>query len=304
MPEILVVDDSLIDLKIASRLLEQKKGWTVRHARNGAEALEQIEAHLPSLVVTDMQMPVMNGLELVERVRDEFPLIPIILMTAAGSEQIAVTAIETGAASYVPKKELGADLVDTATRVLAASEEQRGRRRALNYLTEMQFMLENDLELLSAVVSEVRQTVRDRWRLDEGDLRKFAIAVDEALVNAYFHGNLEISSELRIEDGQAYYALAEERRLQEPYAPRRIRLRLEMGRDQVSVCIGDEGPGFDPTQLPDPTEPGFLERPCGRGVMLMRTFMDEVQFNEQGNEVTLIKRRIAPSGDEVLSGGE
>ena len=302
MPEILVVDDSLIDLKVASRLLEQKEGWTVRHARNGVEALEQIEAHLPSLVVTDMQMPEMNGLELVERARDEFPLIPIILMTAAGSEQIAVEAIETGAASYVPKKELGADLVDTATRVLAASQDKRGRRRALNYLTEMQFELENDLELLSAVVSEVRQTVRDRWFFDDRGSMHFATAIDEALVNAYFHGNLEISSELRIEDAQAYYALAEDRRVQEPYVHRRINLRLEMGKDQVSICIEDEGPGFDLSQLSDPTAPGFLERPCGRGVMLMRTFMDEVRFNERGNHVTLVKRRVTPADDAQLSG--
>lgn len=77
-----------------------------------------------------------------------------------------------------------------------------------------------------------------------------------------------------------------------------------MGKDQVSVCIGDEELGFDPSQLTDPTAPGFLERPCGRGVMQMRTFMDEVQFNERGNEVTMIKRRVAPSGDAVLSVGE
>ena len=304
MPEILVVDDSRIDLKVAGRLLEQEPGWTVRLAHNGAEALEQIESHLPNLVVTDLQMPELNGLELVERVRDEFPLIPVILMTAAGSEEIAVKAIETGAASYVPKNVLATDLLDTVKRVLAAAEEKRGRRRTLNYLTEMSFELENDLELFSAVVSEIRQMARIRCLLDDQISLQFATAVDEALVNAYFHGNLEIDSELRIEDPNNYYALAEQRRTQEPYASRRIRLSVSMDKQQMSVCIADEGCGFDPTQLPDPTAPGFLERPCGRGVLLMRTFMDDVQFNERGNEVTLIKRRVTPSGDELLTGDE
>jgi CheY-like chemotaxis protein/anti-sigma regulatory factor (Ser/Thr protein kinase) len=291
MPEILVVDDSVIDLKVAGRLLEQHQGWTVRFARNGAEALEQIETHLPSLVVTDLQMPELNGLELVKRIRDEFPLIPVILMTATGSEQIAVEAIQTGAASYVPKNELAADLVATVTRVLAAAEEQRGRRRALNCLTEVRYVLENDLELLSAITSELRQMVQDRCFFDQRDSLRFATAVDEALVNAYYHGNLEISSKLREQDASVYYALADERRQQLPYAPRRIRVRLEIDNEQASVQIGDEGPGFDPSQLPDPTAPGYLERPCGRGVMLMRTFMDEVCYNATGNEVTLVKRR-------------
>jgi CheY-like chemotaxis protein/anti-sigma regulatory factor (Ser/Thr protein kinase) len=301
MPEILVVDDSLIDLKVAGRLLEQQPEWTVRYARNGAEALTQIEANLPSLVVTDLQMPELNGLDLVEKVRDEFPLIPVILMTAAGSEQIAVQAIQKGAASYVPKTELSTDLVKTVARVLASSAEARGRRRVFNYLTEVHYVLENDLELLSALVSELRQTVRDRWLFAERDCLQFATAVDEAVVNAYFHGNLEVNSELRIEDADAYYALAEERRAREPYLSRRIGLRLEIGREQVSVRISDDGPGFDPSRLPDPTAPGYLERPCGRGIMLMRTFMDDIQFNEKGNEVTLIKRRVAPA--DTTSGG-
>ena len=51
--------------------------------------------------------------------------------------------------------------------------------------------------------------------------------------------------------------------------------------------VRDEGPGFDPASLPDPTDPANLDRPCGRGLLLMRTFMDNVIFNDKGNEVTL-----------------
>jgi anti-sigma regulatory factor (Ser/Thr protein kinase) len=54
--------------------------------------------------------------------------------------------------------------------------------------------------------------------------------------------------------------------------------------------VRDEGPGFDPGGLPDPTDPANLERPCGRGLLLMKTFMDEVRYNDRGNEVTMRKR--------------
>ena len=55
--------------------------------------------------------------------------------------------------------------------------------------------------------------------------------------------------------------------------------------------VRDQGKGFDPTQLPDPTEPENVGRVNGRGLFLIRTFMDEVTFNSQGNEITMIRRR-------------
>jgi len=290
MARILIVDDSNLDLRVAGGLLEKQPEWSVCYARDGVEAIEAIEAELPNLVVTDMQMPNMNGLELVERIREDYPLIPVILMTAAGSESIAVEALQKGAASYVPKRELAADLVDTAARLLAASSERRTRRRLLNYLTEVNYALRNDLELLSALTAELRETAQDLRLLDQNHCLRFATAVDEALSNAYFHGNLEVSSTVREQDADSYHNLATERKEQPPYSDRLIHVKAAFSRDAVTVHVRDEGPGFDLATLPDPTSPGYLERPCGRGILLMRSFMDDVQFNEKGNEVTMVKR--------------
>ena len=58
---------------------------------------------------------------------------------------------------------------------------------------------------------------------------------------------------------------------------------------QLKVQITDEGTGFNPENLPDPTDPENLLKPHGRGVMMMKLFLDEVTWNEQGNSVTLIK---------------
>jgi len=300
MTHILVVDDSNVDLRIAGGLLEKQPDWSVSFASNGLEALDKIESELPNIVVTDMQMPEMNGLELVERMRNEYPLIPVILMTAAGSESIAVEAIEKGASSYVPKRELAADLANTVQRLLASSAERRQRRRLLNYLSEVGYVLHNDLELLSAVTAELRETVQDLRILDEAQCLRFATAVDEALSNAYFHGNLEVSSELRQQDADSYHALAEERRSQEPYCNRRIYVHASFSQEGIAVNIQDEGEGFDPDSLPDPTEPGYLERPSGRGILLMRAFMDEVTFTEKANEVTLFKRAEPPVEDDSV----
>jgi anti-sigma regulatory factor (Ser/Thr protein kinase) len=67
---------------------------------------------------------------------------------------------------------------------------------------------------------------------------------------------------------------------------------VRLSRQEAEFVIRDEGPGFAPDKLPDPTDTSNLERSSGRGVLLMRAFMDEVSFNAQGNEVTMRKNLL------------
>ena len=290
MATILVVDDAQADRLLAGGLLEKRADWEVSYANDGQEALEAVRANAPDLVLTDLNMPNLNGLELVEALKEDSPLTPVVLMTAKGSEEIAVEALQKGAASYVSKNALARDLFETIERVLATSDENRNHRRLLNHMSEVAFTLENDLNLISSAVSYLRQMMTDLRVFNESDSLRIGSALDEALTNAYYHGNLEVSSELRAQDHNLYHNLAKERSREEPYRDRRIRVRANISSEQVIFVIRDEGPGFDPSRLPDPTDPEYLERPSGRGVLLMRTFMDEISYNETGNEVTMVKK--------------
>lgn len=82
---------------------------------------------------------------------------------------------------------------------------------------------------------------------------------------------------------------------------KRIRVEVTVRDEQVTACVTDQGSGFDPNLVPDPTLPGNLSKPGGRGIFLMRSLMDEVQFNEEGNSVTLILR--LEEGRADLTGG-
>lgn len=294
MATVLVVDDSPIDRRLVAGLLSKSPNVDVAFAADGEEALRQMEKQRPNLVVTDLIMPNLDGLELVAAVVSRFPLVPVILMTGKGSEEIAVQALQAGAASYVPKSVLSSLLVETVENVLAMSHEEQTQARLHECMMGCAFVLENEASLITAMVKYARSFIRRTGLCDETNGIRTCVALEEALNNAMFHGNLEIDSSTREGDRAVYRALVEERKRSEPYRSRRIYMELRATPTQGEFSIRDEGPGFDFRQLPDPTDPQNLEKPSGRGLLLMQTFMDEVRFNECGNQVTLIKRRAAP----------
>src|SRR5262249_19640266 len=128
---VLVVDDSPVECRIAGGIVENSLGWKALYAGNGKEALAVLEREKPGVVLTDLLMPEMDGLQLVEAVRGKHPLVPVVLMTAHGSEDIAIQALQKGAASYVPKKSLARDLPETLEQVLTAAKADRYQQRLL-----------------------------------------------------------------------------------------------------------------------------------------------------------------------------
>ncbi|HEX4148806.1 MAG TPA: response regulator [Pirellulales bacterium] len=293
MARVLVVDDSAVDRRLAGSLLEKNYNASVDYASDGNEALAHMREHMPDIVVTDLQMPRMNGLDLVTAVRRQYPLVPVVLMTAQGSEDIAVQALKTGAASYLPKSRLAYELLETIDSVLAVARADRDQGKLANCLSESQwdFVLPNDTSMLCPLVDLARQDLMRLGLCDETVRTRMGIALHEAVINAIDHGNLELSSELRERDDVAYQRLAAERRVQAPYKNRKVYVQVKLSRDEARYVVRDEGPGFDPSRLPDPTDPANLEKICGRGLLLVRTFMDEVRHNATGNEITMIKRR-------------
>jgi serine/threonine-protein kinase RsbW len=103
-------------------------------------------------------------------------------------------------------------------------------------------------------------------RYSEHDIFGIKLALEEALVNAIKHGN-------------------------QLDRTKKVRIAFQVKPDRFDVQIADEGAGFDPNELPDPTAPENLERSCGRGVMLMRYYMNHVSFNARGNFVSMTKLR-------------
>lgn len=302
MATVLVVDDSPIDRRLAGGILEKNGELRIENAEHGLAALNVLASTPVDLVVTDLQMPEMNGLELVELVRARYPLIPVILMTAHGSEDIAVQALERGAASYVPKANLARDLTETVENVLAVARADRRNDRLRDFLIESEtnFSLENDPSLIPPLVDYLQDMVIKMRLCDETGRIRVGIALEEALLNALYHGNLEISTdELREASSDLLRGpgenVVEHRRSQPPYRNRRLHVTAHVTPEAAEFVIRDDGPGFAHSGATAPESVSF-DREQGRGLVLMRSFMSEVRFNDAGNEVTLIVRAQRAGG--------
>jgi CheY-like chemotaxis protein/anti-sigma regulatory factor (Ser/Thr protein kinase) len=295
MPTILVVDDSPVDRLLVGGLLKKDGELAIDFSVDGADALEKLRHGKYDLVLTDLVMPGIDGLELVATVHSQYPNVPVILMTSKGTEEIAVQALHAGAASYVPKRVLAQELAETVRRVLAISSRHLVKARLLGCMAENRctFVLGNDVSLIESLVVYLQENVIQMELCDMGEVTRIGVALEEALVNALYHGNLQVGSDLRGENDQAYYALIARRRREPPYRDRKIHVSAKVTRDEGIFVIRDEGSGFDLSRLPDPDDPSALERASGRGLLLMRAFMDDVSYDPSGSVVTLVKRRKA-----------
>lgn len=113
-----------------------------------------------------------------------------------------------------------------------------------------------------------RRFLEDVDRHGYPEISKFPLrlALEEALVNAFKHGHRNL-----------------------PDQPVKVAWRVD--RKKITLSVEDQGPGFKPEDVPDPTSPEALEKPSGRGLMLMRAYMSSVEYSARGNRVTMVYER-------------
>lgn len=300
MTKVLVVDDSAVDRRFVGGLLSKDSRFEVVFAEDGSQALAQMRDSCPDVIVTDLQMPNRNGLELVAAVRMHHPDVPIILMTGHGSEDLAVEALHRGAANYVPKPQLGERLLDSLDEALVLSKADRTYDRLIACLRQcdFDFELESDPGLVDPLVELVQQMVAGLRLTDATGRFRVGAGLKEALHNAIYRGNLEISfkqmqdTRVSLLEGKGE-DLVKSRRSASPYKGRKVSVHIEIDQTCARIVVGDQGPGFEPASVPAAGQPGSLDPDSGRGLVLMRSFFDEVTYNREGNEVTLVKRREA-----------
>ncbi len=297
MARVLLAEDSRTQAFEIKMLLEDAS-HEVELAENGRIALDTLAEGPFDVVITDLEMPEVNGLELVETMQLEFEHIPAILITNRGSESLAAEALRKGAASYVPKTHLKTLLADAITNVLGVVRSDASYAKLIATLKKNVFVfdLPNDGELINPLVGLLIQVVSGMGTLGGVQLVRLGVAVEHALLNAMYRGNLELSREQTPSDQAIVYDDATSEEIQErlataPYRDRTVHVEVTASESEVRVTVTDQGNGFDTSNVPVAEKPSALESEGGRGLVMMSSFVDELHFNDRGNEVTLVKRR-------------
>lgn len=300
---ILVIDDNV-------ELLEYLKdffmiyNYEVILAETGNEGIEKFREYLPDIVISDMRLPDKNGNIVVKEIKAIDKDVPIIIITGFSDKQLILSAMRNGALDLLKKPFKPKDLrylinkIDTLFRkikVKLSSSFVRWEKRELR--------ISNDIYIIAPVVNFIFSNID--YISESVSFMKNGL--QELLINAVEHGNLNISYEekqelLERERGDYSSHLKNKAALPE-YSDKYVTIKVFSNPDYLKIIIEDMGNGFDPACIPDPQNPENFLKEHGKGILMAMHAYENVEYNEVGNCVTLLKYADRKKDDHIVEDG-
>ncbi|MBI1387068.1 MAG: response regulator [bacterium] len=303
---ILIVDDEQMIRELLVDILSSAGNYRILTAANGEEALHVFTNHEVDLVLTDLRMPGMSGIELLAELRRIKEDIPVIILTGYGRREDVIEALRLGASNFLMKPQEIKLVHTVAAKVLRVRMKERLEQQIFEHFqTETQsYVISNILKYTFPLIDLITDKLIRVGVCSAHDLTNIRLALDEALVNAIIHGNLEIPSTMKgssLDEVARFNQLVKERAEAEPFRSRCVKVDMTLNRSHVVYHIEDEGAGFDWSRIPKSFEDHEIMANHGRGLLLIQAFMDEVRFNEKGNRITLVKKTVPQSNETSAS---
>jgi DNA-binding response OmpR family regulator len=286
---VLVVDDQEALRTLLARLLE-REGFDAVQAEDGTQAVEMYKSESPLVVVSDIMMPRMDGLTLLNEIRHIDRNAIVILMTGQGNEEILLKALRGGATNFFKKPFNVRELIDEIRKVVEFRLEAARSSLFSPLLVEetKHFLLPRADSPFFPIINQI--TLQLPCLLPQEDILNLKIGIEEAITNAIEHGNLGISFEEKsraIEEGRLAELVADRGRDSDA-ACRTVVINSRLSPQLFEITIRDDGKGFNWRMLPE-VGPEHLLAYNGRGIFLTKIYFDEVIYNDAGNQVTLRK---------------
>lgn len=263
---ILVVDDEDSIRNSLAKFLA-RKGCDISEASGGLEAIKRLEEDSIDLAVVDIKMQGMDGLELLARMKNYDPDLPVIIMTGYANVQNTVKALKSGASDFLCKPFEFEKLYNSIKRLFDIQLALDEDRSVLPYCDfRINAKIPASMDNITGIVHCFTKIIREMKLCKRTRFSGINIALYEAIINAIEYGVGGDESKT-------------------------VHVSAEINYHQAKFTIRDEGAGFDKSLVEDPTTYENIYKMCGRGIFLMRQFMDSVTYNGPGNEVTMIIKR-------------
>ncbi|PIE86359.1 MAG: hypothetical protein CSA05_00900 [Bacteroidia bacterium] len=284
--KVLIVEDNFISCEYLKEIV-LSQSYECKTAENGKEGMRLYKEFSPDIILSDIQMPIMNGLEMLEEIRKERSNVIIVMLTAFGSEEYAVQSFLKGANNYLKKPFYPKDILHLLKRYEHEISTQKKEEEypGLVLRKEVSFRFESKIELIPQIIKQLVDEILDKF--SDTLLTEIKIGLSELLTNAIEHGNLEISSQEKTEalDENRLNELYKQRQKEPKFSARFVSVDLKLDTKSAEWIIADEGKGFNFTSIPDPTRGRNVLGLNGRGIFISRFQFNELEYMGQGNIV-------------------
>ncbi len=259
---ILIVDDH-DDLKTALTEVFATLGFFVKTTNSRAEAIEFDKAEDFDLVITDLDgdraFPTKNTQE------PSDTCLPT--ENSDGLDRSFVKAFKICATNFRREDFNEDELKNFFETILNYKAQFVDKTNTVKYIREkIEFEFPSAISLMHSILDYLMKRV-EKVGVIETENSNLFVALDEAFVNAIKHGNKFDANKI-------------------------VRISVEVSPTEARFTIEDEGEGFNISEIPDPTNPENLFKTSGRGVLIIHNIMDEVRYNERGNRLTMVKKKI------------
>ncbi len=288
--KILIVEDDHASRLFLESLLESNN-YDFRSAENGIEGLNVFDEYNPDIVLSDIKMPIMDGLELLEAIRDKNSDAIVVIITAFGSENYAIQALHLGANNYLKKPVSSQELLRLLKKYKAIISGKYSPESLPGKLINRTFSVEFKSEYTK--IPKIVDKIMIESAIDINDSEKVNIELGlvELITNAIEHGNLGISyieKQLALDDGKLS-ELFDERVHNEKFKNRNVKVDFFTDEEKYQWTITDDGEGFNWKSIPDPTDQEHILELNGRGIFISNFLFDKIEYFGKGNVVIATK---------------
>jgi DNA-binding response OmpR family regulator len=287
---VLIVEDDYASSEML-RISLAKEGYSCRQASDGKEGLELFASYKPDILISDIIMPGLDGMQLLKEIRAVNKELVIIMLTGHGNEELALSALEHGANNYLKKPVILPELKTLLKRYSNILESKKMAQELPKLIKErsLRLMLPTDTNILPSVVDYFQDKISLFYTAKQ--LFQIELGLSELLTNAVEHGNLSITNDEKNSalSSNKLDELYSQRMGCPEYSCRKVEVVFVQTEEYCSWSITDEGCGFNWRSLPNPTHGRHIGELHGRGVFLSKMQFDELVYSEKGNSVTAKK---------------
>lgn len=257
---ILIIDDEE-EIRTSLSEIVEELGLTPLTAQDGLEALNVLKSKKIDLIITDLMMPKMDGLNFIVKSREFNPSLPIAVISGYGDAKNATLALTRGAFNFITKPFTIKEVENVIRKGIRLRELSLGTDKLLqNVLNQTEIVIPSYPHLLSSVTLYIIKECQWRGIDNENVLNNISVCTDEILTNALVHGNSKNPD-------------------------KNISAILNFDAEKFTLTVKDEGEGFDAKKFSRQLKGNRTEIPTKRGLFIVEYLMDEVSFNEKGNEI-------------------